>query len=206
MVKKVLDKDRRKCNIIIFNLADTNSFYDDKRNLGELMRDLKLNESMIESISRIGRPSAKTRPLRIQMCSEMCRNMFLDAAYLLKFMKQKWPKLGISPDRVPKEIDSHRKFMLDFRRRRDQGENVCLDGDKIVPNIIRSHLPNTQQKLNTLSISSMSTTPSSSSLRVNLPPIIHPATVGTPSPLRVNLPPITASVNTYATHDVSRKS
>ena len=43
-------------------------------------------------------------------------------------------------------------------------------------------------------------------MNINLPPIKHPATEGTPSPLRVNLPPITASVNTYATHDVSVKS
>ena len=65
---------------------------------------------MIESVSRIGRTSAKIRPLRIQMCSELCRNMFLDAAYLLKNMKRKWPKLGISPDRAPDEIEHHRKL------------------------------------------------------------------------------------------------
>ena len=37
MVKHVLDKEKRKFNVIIFNLADTDSFYDDKRNLCELM-------------------------------------------------------------------------------------------------------------------------------------------------------------------------
>ena len=105
-----------------------------KRNLSELMYDLELDESMIKSILRIGRPSTKVRPLRIQLSSESSRNTFLDAAYLLKFMRRKWPKLGISPDRPPHEMETHRSLMQEFRERRSQGENIHLAGDKIVQN------------------------------------------------------------------------
>ena len=179
IVKTVLDRDRRKCNVVLFNLPDTNSFQDDKRNLSELMHDLELDESMIKSILRIGRPSSKVRPLRIQLSSESSRNTFLDAAYLLKFMRRKWPKLGISPDRTPDEMETHRSLMQEFRERRSQGENIHLAGDKIVQNTNKSHFQITQHKT---AIATSRAPPTYNSL-------------STSSPLRVNLPPLTISTS-----------
>ena len=51
------------------------------------MYDLELDENMIESISRIGRRSAKDRPLRVQLSSKKCCNIVLDSAGLLKWLK-----------------------------------------------------------------------------------------------------------------------
>ena len=65
LVDNALDKKQRKKNIIILNTTDTNSFYDDKRHLAELLYDLQLDESMTDSISQICRFSSKPRPLRI---------------------------------------------------------------------------------------------------------------------------------------------
>ena len=85
---------------------------------------------MIENISCICRPSTKPRPLCVHLRSERYRNIFLDAAYKLKSMSRTWPKIGISPDRISTEIEHHRNIMQEFRRRRDQGEQIRLGGEK----------------------------------------------------------------------------
>ena len=77
-VKAALDREKCKSNVIMFNMPDTNLFWDDKRNLSKLMHDLDLDESMIDSINRVGHPSAKPRPLKVQMRSEWCHNVLLD--------------------------------------------------------------------------------------------------------------------------------
>ena len=81
----VLDKNKRNCNFIVFNMPDTDLFNNDKRNLSQLMYELDLNECIIESISRFGCYSLKKpRPLKLQLASEGCVSCFLDAAKLLK--------------------------------------------------------------------------------------------------------------------------
>ena len=55
LVDNALDKNQRKKNIIIFSMTVTNSFYDDKRRLVELLYDLELDESVMinESINLV---------------------------------------------------------------------------------------------------------------------------------------------------------
>ena len=50
LVNNVLDKNKRKCNVIVFNMPDNDSLNDDKCNLSQLMYELELNESMIKLI------------------------------------------------------------------------------------------------------------------------------------------------------------
>ena len=78
------------------------------------MYDLELNENIVDSITQISRLSSKPRPLRVQLSSEWCKNIFLDTAYKLKIMKRIWPNLGISPDRTQTELQMHRKLMQKF--------------------------------------------------------------------------------------------
>ena len=173
VVKNALDKEKRKCNVIIFNLHDTNSFIDDKNNLSELMYDLGVQEDMIQSIERIGRQSAKDRPLRIKLNSEWSRDILLDAAYQLKMMKRKWPKVGISPDRTFEEMSAHRTLIQEYRQRLNHGEQIRLIGNKITS--INSNQPSDQGSVRQKSTTAIST---------SVP------TVTAPSPLRVHLPPI----------------
>ena len=91
LVYNLLDKNKRMCNVIVFNMPDTDSFNDDKRNMSQLMYELDLNECMVESKSRLGRYSSKRpRPLKLQLASERCVSCFLDAAKLLKYIKTTW--------------------------------------------------------------------------------------------------------------------
>ena len=145
VVKNVLDKNKRKRNVIIFNFPDFDSFDNDKNYLSDLMYDLELDESMVDSITRIGRLSSKPRPLRVQLSSEWCKNIFLDSAYKLKTMKRNWPNLGISPDRTQTELDLHRKLMQEFRLRRNQGEKVRIEDNKIVSVTGPSHISFSQR-------------------------------------------------------------
>ena len=114
-------------------MTDMDLFYDDKRHLAELLYDLELDKSMNDSISLIGRLSSKPRPLRIQLRSEICHTVFLEAGYLLSsFMKRKWRKIGISPDRTLGEQKNHHSLMTALRQRQNRREQVRLVGDKIV--------------------------------------------------------------------------
>ena len=51
LIKNVNDKEKRKSNVLIFNILDFNSFNDDKHSLSNLTFDLTENE--IVSISRL---------------------------------------------------------------------------------------------------------------------------------------------------------
>ena len=76
MIKNVLEKEKRKCNVVIFNMPDSNSFVDDKQNLSKLTFDLNLDENVIESISRIGGLSTnRHRPLKLQLRNERCASL-----------------------------------------------------------------------------------------------------------------------------------
>ena len=112
LVNIILDKNKRKCTVIVFNMPDIDSFNDDKRNLSQLMCELDLNESMNESISRLERYSSKRpRPLKLQLTSERCVFCFLDAAKLLKYMETTWPKFAISPTRTQGKSKSQQDIM-----------------------------------------------------------------------------------------------
>ena len=124
VVKNALDKEKSKYSVIIFNFHETNSFIDDKNSLSELMYDLRMQEDMIQSMERISRQSAKDRPLRTKLNSEWSRDILLDAAYQLKIMKGKWPKVGISPDRTFEEMLAHRTLIQEYRQRLNCGEQI----------------------------------------------------------------------------------
>ena len=130
VVNDVLEKNKRKCNVVIFILPDINFFDNDKKNLSDLMYDFELDESMVNCIVQIGRLSSKPRPLRVQLSSEWRKNIFLDSAYKLKTIKRSWPILVISPDRTQTKLEIYRKLMQEFRLRRNQGGKNSNRGQK----------------------------------------------------------------------------
>ena len=128
MIKNVLEKEKRKCNVVIFNMPDSNSFVDDKQNLSKLTFDLNLDENVIESISRIGRLSTnRHRPLKLQLRNERCASLYLEAAKQLRYMKVNWPKIGISPDRSPDEVKSHQTIMKELRHQKKKIHALFLN-------------------------------------------------------------------------------
>ena len=194
IVQSVLEKEKRKFNLIIYNLTDNNSFFDDRRKLDALLRDLHFQGNFIQCIDRIGRYD-RDRPLRITLSSIWHRERLLESAKQLASLQAKWPKLSISPDRTSEEMKLHKLLMSELNRRRALGENIRLCGESIVP----------VTKVNNNSYINPGS--SSTSLCINLPPIgtsshsLNVATSSLPSdtlvkvpvnisPLRVNLPPI----------------
>ena len=170
LVDNALDKNQCIKNIIIFNKTETDSFYDDKRHLAELLNNLELNENMIDSIFLRGRFSSKLRPLRIQLRSEIYRTVFLEAGYLLSSMKRKWPKIEKSPDGTPDEQKNHHSLMSAHRLRSDREEQVRLAGDKITSvNNKKSYIYSSHLKKQNYYSTSLLHSP----LIVNLPPITN---------------------------------
>ena len=185
LVNSALDKEKRKCNVIIFNLSDTDSFHDDKNKLSRLYRDLRLQDSCIQSITRFGR-SDRERPLKVTLSSKWHRDCLLDSAFRLASIRSKWPKLSIAPDRTYEEMSAHRQLVLELRRRRDLGENVRLRGDSIVHG---SNLTNNRAQASTYVSNTSAPNSPSLPLQVNLPPSL-------PSlPLQVNLAPLLHSAS-----------
>ena len=185
LVNSALDKDKRKCNIIIFNLSDTDSFQDDKYKLSRLFRDLRLHDSCIQSITRFGR-SNRDRPLKVTLSSKWHRDCLLDSAFRLASIRSKWPKLSIAPDRTYEEMSAHRQLVLELRRRRDLGENVRLRGDIIVHG---DNLNNNRNQPSTYVSKTSAPNSPLLPLQVNLPPLL-------PSlPLQVDLTPILQSTS-----------
>ena len=137
------------------------------------MYDLGMQEDMIQTIERTDRQSAKDRPLRIKLNSEWSQDMLLDAAYQLKMMKRKLPKVGISPDRTFEEMSAHRSLIQEYQERLNHGEHIRLIGNKITS--INCNQPSGRGSVRQKSITAIST---------SVP------TVTAPSPLRVHLLPI----------------
>ena len=88
LVHSALDKKKCKCNVIIFKLSDTASFHDDKNKLSRLFRDFCLEDSCIQSITRIGR-SDRDQPLKVKLSSKWHRNCLMDLAYRLASIRSK---------------------------------------------------------------------------------------------------------------------
>ena len=134
LVKDVIDKEKRKCNVILLNVLDTDSFCENKSYLSKLINDFGLDKNTIEAISHIGRILAtRPRPIHVQFGSAWCATALIEAAYQLRFMKCTYSNLSISPDRPSEEIKLLHILMKELKCHRDDGEHLCLLCHKIEP-------------------------------------------------------------------------
>ena len=188
LVDSALDKKKRKFNVIIFKLSDTASFHDEKNKLSKLFRDLRLEDSCFQSITRIGR-SNRDRPLKVTLSFKWYSDCLIDSAYRLASIRSKWLKLSISLERTYDEMSAHYQLMNELRRRQALEENVRSVGDNIV---LDNYSVNYRSQISTsLPDTSSINLVSSPSLpfRVNLPSFLGPTSLCQPHPLFVTTLP-----------------
>ena len=131
------DKERRRPNLMIFNVPEVNSTDSEKRKqydkqmvisiLNQVMevRDI---EHKILKVIRMGRRDPEStnlfkRPLKVKFNDIDTKFKFLQKAYKLRELEDESMKeIRISNDRTPQESDKYRKLRAEMEIRKERGE------------------------------------------------------------------------------------
>ena len=109
-----------------------------------MLAAMRLTEIEVKTAIRIGKKSEdKPRPLIITLNSE--REQVLRRARLIRRYKD-WQNVFIDPDRTPLEQEEFRDLRAEFKKRREDGENIIMRDGKI----LRSTRKSSTLDLNTL--------------------------------------------------------
>jgi hypothetical protein len=172
-IKEALDKERRKNNVVIFNISENESTADSEH-VKPLFQDLLGRTTSLYTCSRLGKITNKPRPLLVKFTDECDKIAVIKSAPKLKLLTNTWPRISIAPDRTKREQISHKALLQDCKARQARGEQVIVVGNSIVPDK-RRRLPSTDA--------------SRPSTQLPSPPV-HPSWSTSDDPLTVNLPPL----------------
>lgn len=131
-ITEALEQERRKLNLIVFNMATSTS---DTVKLASLFEHISGDPSPTFRCSRIGKPSTdkkKTQPVLVKFDSEEDRNSILRYARNLRDMKAEWPKVSIAPDRTKRQQQLYNDLRAQCDQRRADGEHVLIVNYQIV--------------------------------------------------------------------------
>ena len=139
-INEYLDRERRKCNLIIYNLQEstassyTNRTSDDKKAFTHLLSsEFKLENIELLKCIRLGKPvDNKHRPLLISLSDIATKNNILSKATKLRKSTQ-YKDVYITPDLTKTERVVAKDLRDELKRRRASGEtNLVIRRGKIV--------------------------------------------------------------------------
>lgn len=140
VVDEYLDREKRKCNLIIYNLQESNASTpsdrtsDDKKSFAHLLAS-EFNIDNIEFLKciRLGKPvEDKSRPLLISLADTTIKSNILRKASKLRKSTQ-YSGVFITPDMTKKEREAAKELRKELKRRKSQGEdNLIIRRGKIV--------------------------------------------------------------------------
>ena len=128
------DRERRKFNIIVQNLPESQKELPEDRKKDDIMEArcllaaMKLTEIGVKSAVRLGKKNDKPRPLMVTLDTE--REQVLKRVKMIRKWKC-WLKVWIDPDRTPKEQEDHKKLFEEYKKRKQDGENLVFINGKI---------------------------------------------------------------------------
>ena len=128
------DRERRKFNIIVQNLPESKQELSEDRKKEDIMEarcllaGMQLSRIGVKSAVRLGKKNDKPRSLMVTLDSE--RGPVLSRAKMIRKYKC-WMKVFIDPNRTPKEQEEHKKLFDDFKKRKENGENLIFRNGKI---------------------------------------------------------------------------
>ena len=129
------DRERRKYNIIVQNLSESMKESPEDRKKEDIMEvrcmlaGMQLTEIEVKAAVRLGKKGDKPRSLMVTLDSP--REAVLRRAKMIRRYRC-WLTVFIDPDRTPKEQDEHKKLREEFKRRKDNGENIVMRDGKIL--------------------------------------------------------------------------
>ena len=136
------EKERRKYNVVIQNLPESDSTTADDRKAYDTMEAMCMLAAMrlpkieVKSAVRIGKKvEDKIRPLMITLDSD--RDPVIKRARFIRRYKD-WQKVFIDPDRTPLEQEKFKNTRAEFKRRKESGENIIMRDGKILPSSRRA--------------------------------------------------------------------
>ena len=128
-IKEFSDRERCKCNVVLYNLVEPVTSCTDTEVFTQLcQKGLGLNIKPIRTL-RLGRPvENKIRPLLVILANAEDKLTILKSASRLRSHSE-FKNVFISPDRTRQEREAFRKL----KRRRAAGEpNLIIRNDKII--------------------------------------------------------------------------
>ena len=127
-VSTVLDKERRKLNVVVFNLPESvpaDGVTREAKDLNKFKDIIKENLKLIIKASkcyRVGKMQEnRPRLLIVSMDDLTSKQELLRMSSQLRQTEQ-WSKLFINPDQTPAEREAHRQMRQELARRRAAGE------------------------------------------------------------------------------------
>lgn len=126
IVDELADRDRRKKNIIVYNLPEAKDREADKGSILSLCKTAFDFDIPITKIIRLGKKvDNRHRPLLVGFEHEDDKVIILSRAYLLHRHDQ-YKRVFIAPDRTKFEREKHRKLVNELRQRQSQGETGLI--------------------------------------------------------------------------------
>lgn len=136
--QETIDRQARSCNIILFNLSESDENNDEIR-IKDLLTVMKSNIENF-SFNRLGKPTSlqadKPRPIKIKLRDQS------DVFYLLRSQKQlqsssTWKEIRLSSDRTMMQREHMSNLRKELQQRREKGENnIIIKYIKGIPKII----------------------------------------------------------------------
>ena len=94
-----------------------------------MLAGMQLTEIEVKAAVRLGKKGDKPRSLMVTLDSP--REPVLRRAKMIRRYRC-WLTVFIDPDRTPKEQDEHKKLRNEFKRRKENGENIVMRDGKIL--------------------------------------------------------------------------
>jgi molybdopterin converting factor small subunit len=133
------DRMSRRSNVIFYGVEEAEALADadtrkahDQRALNHLLKTMEVSEdSSSFKLRRFGVPTPnKTRLLHVQCKDIAMRDNILRNRTKLRFLHQ---KVFVQPDLTSMQQERAKALRQDLKRRRDMGEDVAIQNNKIVP-------------------------------------------------------------------------
>ena len=146
MLHSFMDKDRRKYNLVAYNVpenregdASARNKHDTTTFISIVKNCLDIDVTVTKSF-RAGRVmTERPRPLVLTLDSVDCKTEILENAYKLSHFNE-WKKVYLAPDRTPKEREENKKLREELQRRKQDGEeDIVIRKGKIVKKAMSEH-------------------------------------------------------------------
>ena len=133
VIDEYMDRERRKCNVIVHNMAEETPSQDHDR-VGSLFEsEFDIPKSSITSMVRLGRSSGdRARLLQVTLDKEQHKHSIMKMATKLR-KSQRWNTIYVTPDLTFKEREVNKALRDELKRRKANGEqNLIIKRGRII--------------------------------------------------------------------------
>ena len=134
------EQDKRKLNLIVNGIEESTDedstvrIAEDRSKVESVLNAININSNeLTHKCVRLGAksPRYQSRLLLISVSSTKIRSDIMKAQVEYR-AKHPNKKIYFSPDRLPKQREENKKLVVELKKRRDEGENVRINGGSII--------------------------------------------------------------------------